>query len=63
MSAQITELTFLEYLAPRFNLPVPEHLNTEANETEIRTAIKRWGSKALIKPDVLAGRRSKAGMV
>jgi len=63
MSAQITELTFLKYLAPRFNLSVPEHLNAEANGTEIRTAIKRWGSKALVKPDVLAGQRGKAGMV
>lgn len=63
MSAQITELTFLKYLAPRFNLSVPEHLNAEANGTEIRTAIKRWGSKALVKPDVLAGQRGTAGMI
>ena len=34
MSAQITELTFLEHLAPRFNLLVPEHLTAEANREE-----------------------------
>ena len=63
MSAQITELTFLKHLAPRFNISVPEHLTTEATATEIRAALKRWGDKALIKPDVLAGRRKKAGMI
>ena len=63
MSAQITELTFLEHLAPRFHLPVPEHLTAEAGGSEIRAAIKRWGGKAVIKPDVLAGRRGKAGAV
>lgn len=63
MSAQVTELLFLEYLAPRFNLPVPEHLTAEASGSEIRDAIKRWGRRALVKPDILAGRRGKAGAV
>jgi succinyl-CoA synthetase beta subunit len=63
MSAQVTELLFLEHLAPRFNLPVPEHLTAEASGAQIRDAIKRWGQKALVKPDILAGRRGKAGAV
>lgn len=63
MPAQITELLFLEYLAPRFNLPVPEHLTAEASASQIRAAIRRWGQKALVKPDILAGRRGKAGAV
>lgn len=63
MPAQITELTFLEHLAPRFNLPVPEHLTAEATAAEIRAAVKRWRGKVLVKPDVLAGKRGKAGVV
>ncbi len=61
--AQITELPFLEHLAPRFNIPVPEYLTAEAGGSEIRSAIGRWGGKALVKPDVLAGKRGKAGVV
>jgi len=63
MSAQIRELIFLEHLASRFNLPVPEHLTAEATGAEIRDAIRRWGGKALVKPDVLTGKRGKAGVV
>jgi len=63
MAAQITELTFLKYLAPRFNIPVPEHLTDEASGAEIKNALNRWRGKALVKPDVMTGRRGKAGMV
>ncbi len=63
MSLQATELFFLEHLAPRFNLPVPEHLTAEATGAQIREAMKRWAGKALVKPDILAGRRGKAGAV
>lgn len=63
MSLQATELFFLEHLAPRFNLPVPGHLTAEATGTQIRKAMKRWAGKALVKPDILAGRRGKAGAV
>ncbi|MBN2212176.1 MAG: hypothetical protein JW709_12330 [Sedimentisphaerales bacterium] len=59
MSAQITELTFLEHLAPRFNIPVPEHLVADAGGTAIRNAFQRWHNRALIKPDVLTGKRGK----
>lgn len=63
MAAQVTELTFLTHLAPRFSIPVPEHLTDEATGAEIREALARWGSKALVKPDILAGKRGKAGAV
>lgn len=63
MSAQITELTFLEHLASRFNLPTPEYLLAEATGAQIRDAISRWGGKAVVKPDVLTGKRGKAGVV
>lgn len=63
MSAHITELTFLEHLAARFNLPVPEYLTADAAGTQIRDALARWGGKAIVKPDVLTGKRGKAGAV
>ncbi len=63
MTAQITELTFLKYLSPRFGIPVPEHLTDEASGAEIRDAINRWGGKALVKPDIMAGKRGKAGVI
>lgn len=63
MPPQITELAFLEHLASRFNLPVPEYLTAEASGAQIRDALKRWGGKALVKPDVLAGKRGQAGAV
>ena len=63
MSAKITELLFLEQLAPRFGLPVPEHLSAEATGAEIRDALSRWGGRALAKADILVGGRGKAGAV
>ena len=61
MAAQITELAFLEHLSGRFNIPTPGHLTAEASGSEIRNALKKWKSKAIIKPDVLSGKRGKAG--
>lgn len=63
MSTQVTELFFLEHLAPRFNLPVPEHLTANASGADIRNALKRWGNKAIIKPDLPFGKRGKAGVI
>jgi len=61
--ALMTELPFLEHLAPRFNIPVPEYVTVESSGSEIRQAIGRWGGKALVKPDVLSGKRGKAGKI
>lgn len=63
MSTQVTELFFLEHLAPRFNLPVPEHLTAEASSAEIRKALQRWSNKAIVKPDLPFGKRGKAGVI
>jgi len=63
MAAKITERTFLEDLAGRFNIPVPEYLTAEASAADIRAAMKRWGGKAIVKPDVLTGKRGKAGAI
>ncbi len=63
MPAQITELTFLDNLAGRFGLPVPEHLSGDAGGAEIRKALKRWGDRGIVKSDVLSGKRGKAGAV
>ncbi len=38
MVAKMTELAFPEHLAPRFGIPVPEHLPAEASGTKIREA-------------------------
>lgn len=63
MPPQIAELTFLEQLAGRSKIPVPEHVLGESPAKELRAALERWGGQALVKPDVLAGRRGKSGAV
>ncbi len=63
MPTQITELTFLEQLAGRFNLPVPEHLPADAHRARIREALERWGGKGVVKADIMVGGRGKAGAV
>jgi len=63
MSVQVTELSFLDHLAKKYGLPVPEHLGANASRAEIRDAIQRWGGKAVVKPDILSGKRGKAGTV
>jgi len=63
MAPQATERFFLETLAPQFGIPAPEYLRAEARGAEIREALQRWGGRALVKPDILAGKRGKAGAV
>jgi len=63
MTAQATELFFLQTLARQFGIPAPEFLPAGARDADIRRAMARWGGRALIKPDVLAGRRGKAGAI
>jgi len=63
MSVQVTELFFLEHLAKRFSLPVPEHVSADVPRAQIRRALERWGGQGVVKPDVLAGKRGKAGLV
>ncbi len=58
----ITELTFLEQLARRAKLPVPEHAVAPLDRKALKTLLDQWG-RAVIKPDVLAGKRGQAGLV
>ncbi|MDP6633635.1 MAG: ATP citrate lyase citrate-binding domain-containing protein [Phycisphaerae bacterium] len=63
MPAKVTELFFLEHLAPRFGISVPEHLTADAPGAAIREALERWGGRGLVKADVLSGKRGKSGAV
>ena len=56
MTVSMSEHTFLEHLAFRFNISAPEFLSAEAHAQEIKNALNRWGGKALVKPDVLTGK-------
>ncbi len=62
MSAQIGELTFLEKLSKRFGIPVPDFLVEPASPSDVKAKLKAWGG-GIVKPDVLTGRRGKAGTV
>lgn len=61
MSIRLTELTFLEHLARRYSIPVPRYIEGTAGRAEIRKALTDWGGEAIVKPDVMAGKRGKAG--
>ena len=63
MGIQITELTFLESMAEKFAIPTPEYVTADANQAAIKSALARWGNRALAKPDILAGKRGKAGKI
>lgn len=56
------ELFFLQELAPKFSIPVPEFLTDPVKQTVLRQKLKTWGS-GIVKPDVLSGKRGKAGGV
>lgn len=62
MSAKVGELTFLEVLAKRYKIPVPEFLVDPAKQSEIKSKLQEWGS-GIVKPDVLVGKRGKAGLI
>lgn len=63
MPIEIGEMTFLEQLSRQFDIPTPEHLTADATRGEIKTALARWGGKGIVKPDILAGKRGKAGEI
>ena len=62
MSAKIGELIFLQQLAGRFKIPVPDFVVEPVNQSDIKKKLQVWGS-GIVKPDVLAGKRGKAGTV
>lgn len=62
MKHEIGELTFLKQLAPRFAVPVPEFVEWPAQRKAVQDALAKWGA-GIVKPDILAGGRGKAGAV
>jgi len=60
MNHQISELTFLKQLAPRFAILTPEFIEWPAQRQRIQDCINKWPA-AIAKPDILAGGRGKAG--
>ncbi len=63
MSIRVTELTFLGQFASRYGIPVPRHIEGSAKRSELKKVLNEWGGKALVKPDVLTGKRAKAGSI
>lgn len=62
MSAKIGELTFLQELAPRFKIPAPGFVVEPVPQSVVKQKLADWGS-GIVKPDILAGKRGKAGTV
>lgn len=63
MAFRVTEFTFLEYFAFRYGIPVPRHVSGAADIAEIKKTFEEWGGEAIVKPDVMSGRRGKAGAI
>ena len=63
MANKVTELTFLKHFAKRYGIPVPRHIEGTANLSDIKKALEDWGGEAIVKPDILTGKRGKAGAV
>ena len=60
MSAKIGELMFLQQLAGRFKIPAPDFVVEPVNQSDVKKKLQSWGA-GIVKPDVLAGKRGKAG--
>ena len=54
---------FLKQLAERYNIPVPRYIEGDANRADIKQALQEWGGEAIVKPDVMTGKRGKAGAI
>ena len=63
MAIRVTELTFLQHFSARYGIAAPRYMLAEAGREQIKRALEEWGGTALVKPDVLAGGRGKAGTV
>jgi succinyl-CoA synthetase beta subunit len=63
MSLHITELTFLQSFADRYGIPIPRFLSETEHMHKVKDIIDSWGGEAIVKPDVLSGKRGKAGAV
>ena len=63
MTIRVTEFSFLEQFAPRYGIQVPRYIEGNAKRADLKQAIDDWGGEALVKPDVLTGKRGKAGAI
>ncbi len=62
MSAKIGELTFLEVLSKRYKIPTPDFVVEPVPQSTVKSKLSSWGS-GIVKPDVLVGKRGKAGTI
>lgn len=62
MSTKIGELSFLENLAERFKIPVPDFVVEPVAQSVVKEKLEKWGA-GIVKPDVLTGKRGKAGVI
>lgn len=62
MSLKIGELGFLQELANRFRIPVPDFIVEPVAPSVVKRKLAQWGT-GIVKPDVLTGKRGKAGVV
>lgn len=62
MGIKIGELSFLEELAGRFNIPAPDFVVEPVAQSVVRERLEKWGT-GIVKPDVLTGKRGKAGVI
>ena len=63
MANKVTELTFLKHFSKRYGIPVPRYIEGTANLSDIKKALEDWGGDAIVKPDILTGKRGKAGAI
>ena len=47
---------------PLYKIPVPEYLSEPVTQSKLKEKLGKWGA-GIVKPDVLAGKRGKAGLV
>ena len=59
---KLGELTFLQQFAERFKLPAPEFEVDSVPQSRLKKRLEKWG-EGIVKPDVLTGKRGKAGVI
>lgn len=56
------ELILLTDLAKRFKIPVPDYLAEPVRQADLKAKLEEWKA-GIVKPDVLSGKRGKAGAI
>ncbi len=62
MGIKIAELSFLQELAGRFGIPAPDFVVEPVAQSVVKEKLDRWQT-GIVKPDVLTGKRGKAGVI